>query len=102
MAPMARRIANREHYRLVLAPRPLERLAAPWIPVHGIIGMLAQIRALLIDQAVGLAPGRIVGTFAFAHINNFRPLSSIIPALFLRSPARFRLISWNPQGLSGI
>ena len=40
MAPVACRIADREQDRLVLAPRPLQRLWAPWVPIHGVGGML--------------------------------------------------------------
>ncbi len=51
---MARRVADREEDGLVLAPRLLEGLVAPWIPVHGVMRMELQVRALLADQTIGV------------------------------------------------
>ena len=44
VAPVARRVADRQKDRLVLLPRPLERLVAPRIPVHGVVRVLQQVR----------------------------------------------------------
>jgi hypothetical protein len=42
---------------LVLIPCAPESLLAPGIPVHGIVGVLQQIGALLLDETVGLLFG---------------------------------------------
>ena len=55
VAPVAGGVADREEDRLLLAPRLLERLLAPGIPVHRVVGVLEQVGALLADQPVGLA-----------------------------------------------
>ena len=60
VAPMARRIANREQDGFVFGFRARERLVAPRIPIDGIVGVLAQIRTLLVDQSIGLAPGMLM------------------------------------------
>ena len=52
VAPVARRVADREEDRLVLAPRCRERLVAPRIPVHRIVGVLQQIGTALARQPV--------------------------------------------------
>ena len=52
VAPVAGRIADRQEDRLVLAPGPFERLRPPGIPIHGIMGVLEEVRAPLPGQAV--------------------------------------------------
>ena len=54
VAPVASRVANADEDRLVLAPRPLEGLGAPRRPVHGVVGVLAQVEADLVDETVGV------------------------------------------------
>ena len=55
VAPMAGRVADRQQDRLVFGLGARQRLLTPRIPVHGIVRVLAQIRALLIDETIGLA-----------------------------------------------
>ena len=52
VAPVAGRIADREEDRLVLLPRARERLLAPRVPVDGVVGVLQEIRARLVCQAI--------------------------------------------------
>ena len=52
VTPVARRIADREKDRLVFAARPFERLLAPRIPVHGILCVLAEVRARFPGKAI--------------------------------------------------
>ena len=53
VTPVAGRIADAQQDGFVLAPRTVQRLRAPRIPVHGIVGVLQQIGAGLVNQAVG-------------------------------------------------
>ena len=52
VTPVARRVADREQHRLVLGAGTGERLVAPRVPVDGIVGVLAEVRAGLGGQAV--------------------------------------------------
>ena len=53
VAPVARRVADREQDRLVLGPGPGERLLAPGVPVDRVVGVLAEVGAGLVGEAVG-------------------------------------------------
>ncbi len=53
MAPVAGKVADREKNRLVLAPRLVQRLLPPRVPVHRVVGMFQQIRIVRRGQAVG-------------------------------------------------
>ena len=53
VAPMAGGVTDAEKDRFVLVARFLQRLFAPRIPFHGVAGVLEQIGAGFIDQAVG-------------------------------------------------
>jgi hypothetical protein len=57
VAPMAGRVADGKEDGLVLPPRPLEGLVPPGEPVHGIAGVLKEIRALFLEKAVGMFHG---------------------------------------------
>ena len=52
VAPVARGVADAQQDRLVLRLRPLQRLLAPRVPVHGIVGVLQQVGAGLVDQSI--------------------------------------------------
>src|SRR5216683_6201024 len=52
VAPVTRGIADREEQRLVLGPGLREGFVAPRVPVHGIVGVLEQVRAGLAREAV--------------------------------------------------
>ena len=52
MAPVARRVADRQKDRLVLGARLRERLLAPGEPVHRVVGVLQQIRTALARETV--------------------------------------------------
>ena len=52
VAPMAGRVADRQEDRLVLAPRTLERLVAPGIPVHRVAGVLLQVGTRLTGETI--------------------------------------------------
>ena len=54
VAPVAGGVADGQQDRLVLGPRLLKGLRSPGIPVDGVVGVLDQIRAHLVDEAVGL------------------------------------------------
>jgi hypothetical protein len=49
---MAGRIPYGEKDRLVLRPGTIQRLSSPGIPIHGIVGVLKEIGALLLEEAV--------------------------------------------------
>ena len=53
VAPVAGRVADGEKDRLVLAARARERLVAPGIPVHGVPGVLLQVRTRLGGETIG-------------------------------------------------
>ena len=53
VAPVAGRIADRQEDRLLLAARAVERLVAPRIPVHGVAGVLLQVRTRLAGETIG-------------------------------------------------
>jgi hypothetical protein len=52
VAPVTGGVADREQDRLALAPRALERLVAPRVPVDRVVGVLEQVRAGLAHQPV--------------------------------------------------
>ena len=52
VAPVAGGVADREEDRLVLLPGARERLLAPRVPVHRVAGVLEQVRARLLREAV--------------------------------------------------
>ena len=52
VAPVAGRVTDREQDRLVLCARTRERFLAPRVPVDRILGVLKQVRARLVCQAV--------------------------------------------------
>src|SRR5262249_1782333 len=53
VAPMARRVADRQQDRLVICFCPQQRFGSPRVPVHGVVRVLQQIRARLARQPVG-------------------------------------------------
>jgi len=53
VAPVARRVPNGQEDGLVLLARFRERRVAPRAPVDGVVLVLAQVRALLVGEAVG-------------------------------------------------
>jgi len=53
MAPVARRIADAQQNRLILSFRPLQCLIIPRVPIHRIMRMLLEVRALFREQMVG-------------------------------------------------
>ena len=52
VAPVAGRVADRDEQRHVPVGRRLERLLTPRVPVDGVVGVLAQVRAGLVGQSV--------------------------------------------------
>ena len=52
VAPVARRVADRQEDRLVLRSRLVERFARPRIPVDGIVRVLEQVRTALAREPV--------------------------------------------------
>ena len=52
VAPVARRVADRQEDRLVLGRARRERLLAPRVPVDRVVGVLAQVRAGLAGESV--------------------------------------------------
>ncbi len=55
VTPVARGVADREQHRPAEAPRGVERLVAPGIPAHRVVGVLPEIRARLQEEAIGVA-----------------------------------------------
>ena len=56
MAPVARRVADGEQDRLLLGPGPAERLLAPLVPVHRVVGVLEEVGTGGQRQPVGRFP----------------------------------------------
>ena len=56
VAPVARGVADREEDRPVLLARAGERLLAPRVPVDGVVGVLEEVRARLVGEAIHVAP----------------------------------------------
>ncbi len=52
VAPVARRVADREQDRLVLLARSGARLLTPRVPVDRVVGVLEEVRARLLREAV--------------------------------------------------
>ena len=52
VAPVASRVADREQNRLVLSLGAGQGLLAPGVPVHRVVGVLPEIGARLVDEAV--------------------------------------------------
>ena len=59
VAPVARRVPDREQDRLVLGPRRGERVLAPRVPVDRVVGVLAQVRARLVPSRFTRPPGPV-------------------------------------------
>ncbi len=53
VAPMARRVADRDEQRAILGAGALEGLLAPWEPVNGVLRMLEQVGRGLLGKPVG-------------------------------------------------
>ena len=53
VAPVARRVADRDEHGAVLLARAGERLLAPRVPVDGVLGVLEEVGGGLAGQAVG-------------------------------------------------
>ncbi len=47
-------ITDGKEHRLVLHAGFLEGFIAPWVPVHGIVGVLKKIARLFVCKAVGM------------------------------------------------
>ena len=60
MAPMAAAVAHAHQHQLVLLLRLVEGLIAPGVPVHGVVGVLQQVGAGLLCEAVGVGVGGIL------------------------------------------
>jgi hypothetical protein len=54
---MTGRISYRKENQLVLPLRLFKRFRSPGIPVHGIVGVLKEVRGFLMDQTVGFFHG---------------------------------------------
>src|SRR6266581_208266 len=54
MAPVAGRVANTEQDGFVLLLCLLQSFFTPWVPIYGVVGMLQEIRACLVDEPVGM------------------------------------------------
>jgi hypothetical protein len=50
---VASRVTDGQEDRPVELEGPPKSLLSPRVPIHGIVGMLPEIRALLVDKAIG-------------------------------------------------
>ena len=75
VTPVARRVADGKEQRLVLAPRLLERLRPPRVPVDRVVRVLAQVRGRLL-----LEPVRGTGGIAHAPDSAVLLLARAFPA----------------------
>ena len=53
VAPVARRVADGQEDELLFLPGFVEGFLTPRVPVHGVVGVLEQVRAALLGQAIG-------------------------------------------------
>ncbi len=58
VAPVARGVADRQQHRPVLVARPVEGLVAPGVPVHRVLGVLAEVEARLARETIHPAEHR--------------------------------------------
>src|SRR2546426_10624807 len=80
VAPVARRVADREEQGLVLRARPRERLVPPRVPVDGVVRVLQEVGARLARESV------------FGHTSLFHRLASAGGGFITNSPPlRLRL-----------
>ena len=61
VAPVAGRVADGEEDGTVLLAGQAERLLAPWVPIHRVVGVLQKVGALFLDQPVRTALGDFLG-----------------------------------------
>src|SRR6266480_7181664 len=54
MAPVAGRVANTEQDGFVLLLRLLQGFFAPWVPIYGVVRVLQEVWACLVDEPVGM------------------------------------------------
>ena len=63
VTPMTRRVADRKQYRFVFSFGYLQRLRAPWPPVHRVVFVLLKIEAGFFGQSVHIgSPNQCGGT----------------------------------------
>src|SRR4051812_31905832 len=95
MAPVTGRVSDREQDRFVLGLRTLERVRTPRIPIDGIVSVLPQVRALLVDQTIRFAPVMVRGFNLVAHLD-VSGFSSLLLSKLSRSTDRreFRKFSF--------
>src|SRR2546426_2229077 len=87
VAPVARRVADREEQGLVLRARPRERLVPPRVPVDGVVRVLQEVGARLARESV------------FGHTSLFHRLAPAGGGLITNSPRlRLRLPPRPPHG----
>ena len=52
MAPMTRGVTDRQEYGFACLTSNFECLFGPWLPLHGIVSVLQQVRAGLLGESV--------------------------------------------------
>ena len=52
MTPVAGGITDADQNRLLLCSRPLEGFGSPSVPIHGVVGMLEEIRRCFLLEVV--------------------------------------------------
>src|SRR3546814_16856067 len=62
VAPVAGRVADRQQDRDVALAGRRERLLTPGVPIDRVVGVLSQVRAGLVREAVGTGPRSTVPT----------------------------------------
>ncbi len=90
VAPVARRVPDRDEKRPVQLLRTRERLVAPRVPVDGIAGVLAQVGACLATEPVHLRPPPL------RHSNAFTLRNLWSEAVKLGLAARMVLVTGGP------
>ena len=63
VAPVAGGVADGQEDGPVQLPGTRQRLVAPGVPVHGVMGVLEEVRARLAGQPVGVAWSQLLGRF---------------------------------------
>jgi hypothetical protein len=77
MAPVAGEVAHGEEDGLVLLSSCCKGLLALGVPVHGIVGMLQEVGALLGEEAVGSGKGFIYHGNLIEALRNINALIEV-------------------------
>jgi len=94
---MAGGVSDGKKDRAIFRPGPVERLITPWVPVHRIVGVLAEVGGRFLSKAVHPvdATGRDGATIP-GPTSSFRPKSSANGGI--EASTQFHVVRPGPSG----